>query len=360
MEPVNLTDYKHATDLVNLIAADLGQEPKRAGKWMTFSCPFPGHKHGDKNRSLVVVNPSVSRAGYWKCYGCHENGSAVDWMMKYRNLTIKDVVKQIAGAAPLPAAPVRETALPEPPACNLAWENRGIEFMQLSQEYLWNKAGTQARDYLMNTRRLSEGMLKTWDIGFNPASRFEKYSDWGLPEPDDGQRHAVYIPRGIVIPCFEGGELYYLKIRTLPGEEKPDEPKYRKVTGSRPGLVGLATVLNVETVFAVEGEFNLMPLWSAINRRDDWNRLGCFSTGSASDIESITFNARYFLGARRIIAVYDNDKAGAAAFARLTKISGQVSRATVPGYKDINDYHIAGGDLSAWLDYQMEVITCAC
>jgi hypothetical protein len=348
-----LLDYKHSTDLAALIASDLGQEPKRSGKWMTFSCPFPGHKHNDKGRSLCVVNPNGAKPGYWKCYGCHRNGSAVDWMMQYRNMTIKDVAAYVRGEGPLPSALVLPEALIQAPTILAQWQDRAHGFMTECKEVFWRSPqAAPARDYLFKERKFSESMVNTWDLGFNPTTYFDDKPVWGLPIVD-GESRKMILRRGIVIPCFETGIVSYLKIRVLPTEQKDDERKYRKVSGSLPGIMGLDTVLNTSIVFATEGELNLLPLWEGINRLPNWYQIGAISFGSSSDYEALKPNAERFLPVKKIIAYFDDDNAGKKAKERLSEITGRVEFATL-STKDIADYHAAGNDVSAWVQYQIE------
>lgn len=346
-----LQDFKHSTALSELIAADLGQEPKRAGKWQTFSCPFPGHNHGDKKRSLCVVDPRQGRPGYWKCYGCQRHGSAVDWLKEYRNMTIEKIVQYLRGLA-LSPAPARPEPMLTAPELNGFWQERAHQFMTTCKENLWGKPGKAALDYLLNERKFSEAMLRTWDIGFNPTTWFDFKRNWGLPVVE-GESRKIMLRRGIVIPCFETGIMHYLKIRVLPAELKDDESKYRKVAGSGPGIMGLDTVYNTPVVFATEGEFNLMPLWEGINRLEDWHQFGAISFGSASDFEALRLNAARFLKVQKIISFFDNDNAGQKAIERLKEISGRVEVATLPA-KDLAEYHEKGNDIAAWVRYQYQ------
>ena len=348
-----LLDYKHSTDLAALIAKDLGQEPKRSGKWMTFSCPFPEHKHHDKSRSLCVVNPNGAKAGYWKCYGCQRNGSAVDWLMEYRNMNIKDVAAYVRGAGPLPTAPVIPEALIQAPAITADWQDRAHGFMTECKELFWRaRQAAAARDYLLKERKFSEAMLNTWDIGFNPTTYYEDKALWGL-QAAEGESRKMILRRGVVIPCFETGIVHYLKIRVLPGEQKDDERKYRKVAGSQPGIMGLDTVLKTSIVFATEGEFNLLPLWQGINRLPNWHQIGAISFGSASDYEALKPNAERFFSVKRIIGYFDGDEAGEIASEGLSEVTAKVEFATL-STKDLADYHAAGNDVSAWVQYQIE------
>lgn len=346
-----LTDYKARTDLAALLAADLRQEPKRSGKWLVFSCPFPGHKHGDKNRSLAVVNPTPSRPGYWKCFGCGRSGTAVDWLAEYRNMSIKDITAMLRDSAPLPVAPIPAAPEPVAPVINLRWQELAHHLMTQAQAALWADAGRPAREYLMRERKFSESMLRTWNIGFVPETRFELKTEWGIT-PLENERPKMVIRRGITIPCYESGIIAYIKTRVLPAEQKNDEPKYRKLAGSQPGIMGLDTVLHTETVFATEGEFNLLPLWEGINRLSHWHH-GAISFGSASDYEALRLHAERFLPVRRIIAYFDSDNAGNAARRKLAEMTGRITFATLPA-KDLADYHAAGNDISAWCAYHIE------
>lgn len=54
-----------------------------------FSCPFPGHTHGDERPSAYMNDgtrdPELTTL--WKCHGCGRSGNAVSFVAEYMNVT---------------------------------------------------------------------------------------------------------------------------------------------------------------------------------------------------------------------------------------------------------------------------------
>jgi DNA primase len=326
-----LDEYRTHTDLITLIESDLGPG-KHSGHWVQFRCPFG---HDDKTPSLAAKNGDGKRSAFFKCFSCGESGSAIDWLMKYRNMTMTQVLELVKGNTvsftPRPQyehEPISTTPPEE-------WEASAYEVMRKCEHALWNTAaGERALKWLTGPERLlTEGNIKNWNLGFSEGI----------------QVGALKVAYGIIIPCYESGVISYIKIRRPVGK-----PKYIKVAGSQPGLFGADTMYHTNTVYVTEGEFDAMMLFHHINKANI--NAGVVTAGSATDSIDPVRWARHFLTCQRIIAIYDMDEAGQKGYERLAMLSTKVERATLPMGKDITDFVKAGGDLVAWLNYQMEVI----
>lgn len=75
-----------ATDIVDLI----GQKVKltKKGNRYVGLCPF----HGEKTPSFQVT-PAMN---FWYCFGCHEGGNVIKFLMKYDNLDFRQAIKELA------------------------------------------------------------------------------------------------------------------------------------------------------------------------------------------------------------------------------------------------------------------------
>jgi DNA primase len=200
--------------------------------------------------------------------------------------------------------------------------------MQQCARILHSPTGERARAWL-EKRGIREHDMHTWRLGFSTGIKVGPLS----------------IEPGIVIPCYERGDLWYLKVR-----RRDNQPKYRKVAGLQaPGLFGSYTALNARVVWIVEGEFDAMLL-----ARYAWQLpVGIITTGGASDVLDVATWGDALLCAERIIAAYDMDEAGERAYSKLlaTVAPERITRATLPHGKDITDFWQAGGDLPALLSY---------
>ena len=87
------------------------------------------------------------------------------------------------------------------------------------------------------------------------------------------------------------------------------------------------------------------------------NRAGVATLGSANKKLDLTRWTQYLLPAEEIIAVLDNDSAGALGAQNLAGLSAQIHPVRIPSLspsgKDITDFVQAGGDLWEWLKHQL-------
>lgn len=81
-----INDLSQRVDIVDLINRRVPL--KKAGKDYKACCPF----HNEKTPSFTVVpNKQI-----YHCFGCSENGSAIDFVMKFDHLDFKEAVETVA------------------------------------------------------------------------------------------------------------------------------------------------------------------------------------------------------------------------------------------------------------------------
>lgn len=122
-------------------------------------CPF----HQEKSASFHVDD----RKGYYYCFGCHAKGDAVTFVKELENLGFMEAVQILAQEAGM-QMPARD-----PQAAQRA--DRRTELQQVMDEavkfyrlQLKTAAGSAARSYLTQKRRLTEQAWDRWDIGWSP------------------------------------------------------------------------------------------------------------------------------------------------------------------------------------------------
>lgn len=122
-------------------------------------CPF----HQEKSASFHVDD----RKGYYYCFGCHAKGDAVTFVKEAENLGFMEAVQVLAQEAGM-QMPARD-----PQAAQRA--DRRTELQQVMDEavkfyrlQLKTAAGSAARTYLSQKRRLTEQAWDRWDIGWSP------------------------------------------------------------------------------------------------------------------------------------------------------------------------------------------------
>ncbi|MBL0899297.1 MAG: DNA primase [Reyranella sp.] len=164
---------------------------RRSGSEYAGLCPF----HNEKTPSFTVND----KKGFFYCFGCHEKGSAIDFVMKTEGLAFPEAVEKLA----------REVNLPVPRAT--PGERERVErtsslqqvvelAAQWFQKQLRLPVGRQGLDYLRG-RGLSDERIDDFRLGFAPDSRdgliaalkrenvpIEKIVEGGLAiQPEDGR-----------------------------------------------------------------------------------------------------------------------------------------------------------------------------
>ncbi|MBT6656076.1 MAG: DNA primase, partial [Candidatus Thioglobus sp.] len=78
-----INDLSNQVDIVDLINRRVPL--KKAGKDYKACCPF----HNEKTPSFTVVADKQ----YYHCFGCGENGNAIDFVMKFDHLNFIEAVE---------------------------------------------------------------------------------------------------------------------------------------------------------------------------------------------------------------------------------------------------------------------------
>jgi DNA primase len=213
------TDLNHTFDLLSLAEHDTTLRRAGAG-WWAGPCPFCGGTD-----RFTLKQTALGFRWYCRHCGGDRYHTALDYIMQRQACSFPEALAWATGSSPAPpgleafAGPSPATALPAPHGIEAlagfspdAWQTRALAYMEACETTIFSDLGASARAWL-HARGLKEQTLRRYHIGYNPKDTFEPSPDWGLPQPDDGARHAVWLPRGIVIPCYENDQLYYLKTR---------------------------------------------------------------------------------------------------------------------------------------------------
>jgi DNA primase len=85
--PDTIALVRERTNIVTVIQESVPSLKRRGRSWVGL-CPF----HKEKTPSFHV-NPD---RGFFHCFGCHESGSAIDFLMKHDGLTFPEAVRALA------------------------------------------------------------------------------------------------------------------------------------------------------------------------------------------------------------------------------------------------------------------------
>ncbi|WP_374370967.1 DNA primase [Tabrizicola sp.] len=122
-------------------------------------CPF----HQEKSASFHVDD----RKGYYYCFGCHAKGDAVTFVKEAENLGFMEAVEVLAREAGM-TMPARDPKAAERADRRTLLQQVIDEAVKLYRLQLKTSAGTAARTYLSQKRRLNEAAWDRWDIGWSP------------------------------------------------------------------------------------------------------------------------------------------------------------------------------------------------
>ena len=87
-----IEQVKQANDIVSVISEHVPLKKKGRNYW--GCCPF----HNEKTPSFSV-NPEK---GFFYCFGCHESGNVISFLMKYEGLTFPEALERLADRAAIP------------------------------------------------------------------------------------------------------------------------------------------------------------------------------------------------------------------------------------------------------------------
>ncbi len=285
---------------------------KKSGSNYTCCCPF----HHEKTPSFVIT---PSKQMYY-CFGCKEHGNALDFLMKYKNLSFVEAVEEASQFAGL-TVEYEAGRSPE----NYDRYKQYYELMdrvaRLYTSTLFSKAGERGLDYFENKRGLSKNTIINCRLGYAPdgwqflqdqvcknQNEVDKLVDLGmLVRQDSGRIFSMYRNR-VMIPIFDKkGRIISFGGRTL-GDDKPkymntkETPIYRK----RNELFGLFEALRdnknrPDRLVVVEGYLDV------ISVRQAGCSVAVASLGTATTPEQFRTMYRY---TKKIVCCYDGDEAG--------------------------------------------------
>jgi DNA primase len=265
--------------------------PASGGAEMNFSCPQPGHAHGDEDPSAYMNTETTA----FFCQGCKWRGNAlsfVEFAAQVSRATAQRLLREWYGIdfdEPHGGSMVGEIearfSVPEdrPPPL------RPTEAWLRSMEFAWGSEPLGEPQKYIIDRGLNLDTLEHWDVGY----------DYVSDRPTFPVRNVA-------------GELVGIKGRAWRADQ---EPRYL-ILGDRPGrpprygfapydpsevVFGLERERHETEVVLVEGELNAMALWQLGVSRPVATGMSYFTD----------HHARLLISeARQVIIFYDSDKAG--------------------------------------------------
>jgi DNA primase len=319
-------------DLLSEISRDvkLTRASSHRGGEYHGPCPFCGGT--DRFR----VQPDRD---FWKCRQCGKSGDSIAYLVEIGRATKTEAYALRHGVGnATPGARARRAAVPpsqapagcDPPAPT--WQARAWEYVAQAQEQLRADVGARARGWLRG-RGLTAETITAAGLGYNPRDKYESGDLWGL---DPEKR--VWMPRGIVIPWFIGGDLWRVNTRRPVGD-----PKYIGPAGFGNGLYEADAIRPDIGAIIVEGELDALTL-----AQEAGDIIAAVATGGTTQARRARWVGRLAL-APVVLVTFDADKAGAAARAYWQEVLSK-ARAWRPYWGDANAMHQDGADVRGWVE----------
>jgi len=341
------------TDIVGLIAENVGLQAQRGGRDFVGLCPF----HEDHRPSFHVYPDRQS----FRCWVCNEGGDCFSFVMRQERVDFREALEMLASRAQLELpAKFRAPGSQTPDNKSRLYEIMVWAEQEFHHCLLTSPAADRARQYLAE-RRLTEETIRQFRLGYHPAEwewlqdrARGKYSQEQLATlrliapRENGQGYYDYFRDRVLFPIRDNrGRPVALGGRILPGAAENAGPKYfnsheHPLFNKSSLLYGFdrarESICKTETAVVVEGYTDCI----LAHQHGVTNVVGTLGTALA---ETHVVALKRF--ARKVVLVYDGDAAGRAAAERsLPKFLAHevdLRVLTLPGNVDPADYLVEQG-----------------
>jgi len=289
---------------------------KKAGKDFIGICPF----HKEKTPSFTV---SIQKQMFY-CFGCHEGGNVINFVMKYENLNFQEAIENLS----------RQYGI-EISHKGFGRKNTTHDALYKLAEFYHKslKTAKQAMEYLLQ-RGIDEATIHEFMIGFCEGQRYhvkdflkqsgialDIFLSTGIIRTKDGEPYDMFQGR-IVIPIFDINQ----KVIGFGGRalEKDKIPKYinspeSSIFSKRFSLFGIDKtkkyITDANEVIIVEGYFDCISLYKR-GLRNVVSTLGTSITeGQLSKLRNYSEN---------ITLMLDGDEAGIKSSLRLIELFSEL------------------------------------
>lgn len=380
LHPDTIEEIRQRADILEIISDYVVL--KKRGRDHVGLCPF----HDEKSPSFTV---SPSKQMYY-CFGCGAGGNCFKFLMELGKRSFVDVALDLARRYQVPVQTLEPEQKKELQR-QLSLREQLYEIMAVAAKFyhhtLFQPQGEVALDYLLKKRRLSQGTIQQFQLGYAPDGWETLY----LYLIEQKRYTLAAVEQAGLIKARQSGTGYYdqfrhrLMIPIRDAQGRPiafgsrtlgnDEPKYLNSPETplfHKGkiLFGLdqakTAIQKVDYAILVEGYFDVIALHQVgINQ-------SVAALGTAFSRDQVQSLMR-FSQSKQIIFNFDADKAGVAATQRSIQeieplvYSGQVNLRilNLPAGKDADEfvqadpknveaYHQLITEAPLWVDWQIQ------
>ncbi len=346
-------------DALHLAGVTVKKVATTRGGEYAGGCPACGE---GRDRFRVWPADKEGEGSYW-CRRCGKGGDLVQFLVDFCGYDYKEAFAA-AGRSntgcyiPTRYKPARQ-AVPavkkfEPVERDNpvdTWQTKAGEFVNRSHQALLEY--DHGLEYLAS-RGISLSSVKKFRLGWHPGEKdktcsFRPRKSWGLPEiinKKTGRPKMLWLPRGIVIPCYRGGGLHRVKIRRPKVDLKTDKDvKYYVLPGS--GMEVFSAGSNKDVAVIVEAELDAILVAQEAGDLAGVVALGSTSTRPGSSVF-------YALQAcQRVLVALDYDNGGSGPGETAVQWWKDNFRNAfwwpVPDGKDPGEAWEEGIDIAAWV-----------
>ncbi len=378
LHPRTIESVKERVDIVDVVGEHVVL--KKKGKEYVGICPF----HDDSKPSMSVI-PGKQ---FYYCFSCGAGGNAIKFLMEFQRQSFSEVVLDLAKKYQVPIDTV-EGPQQERLKQQLSRRDTLYRVLKIATGWFRNQlnspCGDNALNYLKKKRRLSDGTLINFELGFAP-------DNWDslLKYFVDIEKVSVEIleSAGLIVPR-KGGNGFYDRFRNriiVPIHDRQKrvigfggrsldgaEPKYlnspeTEIFEKGKNLFGLdkatLSIRKKDYAVVVEGYFDVMAL------HDSGITNVVASLGTALSRNQITLLSRATDG-KKILLNFDSDNAGIRAANRAISevenlaLQGQLDLRVLqlPSGKDPDEflkdnspseYEALASKSPLWMDWQID------
>ncbi len=196
MQDSVIQQIKDKLDIVDVVGSYL--KLQKTGINLRAPCPF----HSEKKPSFFV---SPARQSF-KCFGCGEQGSIFDFVMKIEGIEFGDALKILAQRAGVELKSLRPELKTE--------RQRLYEICELASKFfekqLASSAGREVKKYLLK-RGLTKDSIRKWRLGYAPGPGLKKTGSWrNLSDflVGKGYSREEIVKAGLAVVPEKGGTPY--------------------------------------------------------------------------------------------------------------------------------------------------------
>jgi DNA primase len=190
--------------------------------------------------------PKQGRGGKWWCRQCEKSGDLIQYLRDFRDKSYAEAchfLKIQPNSCASDGEKVGTTTLSkhtpskaDPPPSK--WQKIMQRVVEESGERLRSSRYKYVKKW-MKARGLKAEAIERYSLGWNDENLTYQRASLGLPEKVDDQGHAsgVWIPEGLVIPCYRNNLIHKVSIRRsawrdLDTPPSHGAPRYVMVPGS--------------------------------------------------------------------------------------------------------------------------------